>query len=443
MSLSDVDPDLPVPLAMTTPATSGPVTRRSPTSAVSAVAPRRSGNLVLTRAALFPKLSPVVRAVLFLDFAEPSPGSLSGRWSDEDISTLGQQRLAALALRFAAQYEVRLPERSMSTLRDSSFAGSSQAMRVTAASTPSLAALRDGDIPFIISKGPGIALHCRGVSERPFTDLDVLVASEDFPKALKTLRALDYSKDPEDRPPRQWFHRYCMEAVNLRSPGGGSIDLHHHLPPWLWTRQVDLKALIGTVEVRRFAGSDLPLLPPAYNLLVSALHVVSDHSRPGQTLMAWRDVLTLARSCGSDEVLHVAERCDLVGWLRWIIGELPESVRPTELFDLLRASGQRPANRLRLRHLLPPSLGSRHTIGQALRLPAPNSLCYLAGMLVPCREFLQTKIPGTPLTYVQWWSGSMNRLLSARAEALPGPDGKVDPARLADGQPERHSNSCG
>jgi len=439
VSLPEVDPDLPVPLAMTTSATSGPETRRSPMSA-DATTSRRSGNLALSRAGLFPKLSPVVRAVLFLDFAEPGPDSLSAPWSDDDIATVGQQRLAALALRFAAQYEVRLPERSLSTLRASSFGASSQAMRVTAASASALAALRDGDIPFVISKGPGIALYSRGVSERPFTDLDVLVATEDFPKALGTLRALDYAKDPQDRPPRQWFQRYCMEAVNLRSPDGGSIDLHHHLPPWLWTRQIDLKALIEAVEVRQFAGSDLPLLPPAYNLLVSALHVVSDHSRPGQTLMAWRDVLTLARGCHSDEVLNVAERCDLVGWLCWIIGELPEKVRPGELSDLLLASGQKPANRLRLRHLLPPSLGSRHTIGQALRLPALNSMCYLAGMLVPCRQFLQTKVPGAPLSYVQWWSGSINRLLGARAKVLRGPDGNGEPARRAEGQPERHSN---
>jgi hypothetical protein len=216
------------------------------------------------------------------------------------------------------------------------------------------------------------------------------------------------------------------------------MDLHHHLPPWLWTRQVDFKALIAAVEVHRFAGSDLPLLPPVYNLLVSALHVVSDHNRPGQTLMAWRDVLTLARGCHSDEVLRVAERWELLGWLRWIIGELPDEVRPSELSDLLLASGQRPGNRLRLRHLLPPSFGSRHTIGQALRLPALNSLCYLAGMFVPCRQFLQTKLPGSRLTYVRWWIGCVQRFLLARTNVLPRPDS--NPARLADGWPVRHSD---
>jgi len=155
-------------------------------------------------------------------------------------------------------------------------------------------------------------------------------------------------------------------------------------------------------------------------------------------LMAWRDVVTLARGCHSDEVLSVAERCDLVGWLRWIIGELPEEVRPSELSDVLLTSGRRPGNRLRLRHLLPPSFGSRHTIGQALRLPALNSLCYLAGMLVPCRQFLRTKLPGSRLTYVQWWSACIQRFLIARTNVQPRPDSK--PARLADGQPARRSD---
>lgn len=135
--------------------------------------------------------------------------------------------------------------------------------------------------------------------------------------------------------------------------------------------------------------------------------------------MPWRDLLTLARVCEPYDVLTLAARYDLVGWLRWIISELPEFVRPVPLWDLLRMSGEEPTNMLRLRHLLPPAVGSRHIIGQALRLPIGNALSYLVAMSVPSRRFLQTKLPGSRFSYVKWWYMGARRLAFALTEGLP------------------------
>lgn len=387
--------------------------RSNLTSAPAPATSHRPRDSILGRRALFPSLSPVVEAVLFLDFAEPSPASLRAPWSDADIARLAQQRLASLALRLVMRYEVPLPPRNMDALRAAAFKASSTTLHHTARSARALAVLSEDHIPFVISKGPGIALTCRGVNERPFTDLDVLVTPNNFSRALARLAALDYSEHIQNRPPWPWFDRYCREAVNLRSAEGGSIDLHHHLPPWLWTRNLDVQTLIAAGEVQHFAGSDLPLLPPEHNLLVTAFHVVSDHDRPGQTLMAWRDLLTLARACQPQEALLLANRANLVGWLRWVIGELPDQVRPTELWQALSVSGQQPANRLRLWQLLPPAFGSRHALGHALRLPAPNSWYYVLGMLVPSRQFLHTKLPESHSPYLTWWRDCYLRVLAA------------------------------
>jgi hypothetical protein len=51
-------------------------------------------DFILGRRALFPALSPVIQAVLFLDFADPSPTELGSTWSSR--STLGLGMLVSL-----------------------------------------------------------------------------------------------------------------------------------------------------------------------------------------------------------------------------------------------------------------------------------------------------------------------------------------------------------
>jgi hypothetical protein len=362
---------------------------------------------------LFPKITPPVEAALFLDFAEPPPAALSSPWTSQDVVTITQQRLAGLALRFIAEHRTSVPPESVAHLREASFTATSRTLQVVGASADALDTLRQHDIPFAISKGPGIAVEARNPAERPFTDLDVLVAPTQFNCALNVLASAGYEEDVSSRPPWPWFNRLCREAVNLKSPPGGSVDVHHHLPPWLWTQQIDVGAVIKAQAERRFYGHELPLLSAPTNLLVVALHVVSDHSRPGQTLMAWRDLLTLAAVCDAAEVLDLAEQYKLVGWLRWIVGELPPQVRPSPLWDRLRARRANPAKGFRLRHLLPPALGSRHIVGQALRLPITHSPCFLASMAVPSPVFLRAKFPGSHFPYLLWWRHSLRGLVES------------------------------
>ncbi len=362
-----------------------------------------------TRASLLPPLSPAVAAAVFDDFRVPVP-AVPLRCTDEDISTLGRQRLSAVALRLAANGRLQLTAPQVESLRSASFAAAAHSLRLVGASRPALDALRAAGIPFAVSKGPGIALAGCHPTERPFSDLDLIVAPRYFGPAFSLLTSLGYEEPALTRPPWRWFNSTCREAVNLRSPEGGSLDLHHHVPPWLWTRSVDLSALVGAAELREFHGHPLPLVQPAHNLLIVSLHVVSDHNKPGATLMVWRDLLTMAAVCDPQEVLALADRHRLTGWLHWIIEQFPVDVRPAPLSKLLAARAPRPPYHFRLSLLTPPAIGSRHMIGQAFRLPISHSVRYLVGMTVPSPSFLEAQFPNTPRPYFHWWSESVRHV---------------------------------
>ena len=134
---------------------------------------------------LFPELTPPVEAVLFVDFAPPPPDALSSPWSPADVATIAQQRLAALALRLIAEHRNRVQAESVAYLRAASFEGASRTLQVVGASADALAGLREHQIPFTITKGPGIALEAHNPAERPFVDLDILVAPADFKSAAE------------------------------------------------------------------------------------------------------------------------------------------------------------------------------------------------------------------------------------------------------------------
>ncbi|HEX5914128.1 MAG TPA: hypothetical protein VFY54_13450, partial [Rubrobacter sp.] len=84
-----------------------------------------------------------------------------------------------------------------------------------------------------------------------------------------------------------------------------------------------------------------------------------------------------------------------------------------ELVRHLGAARPGRADGFRLRHLLPPAVGSRHVIGQAFRLPFPNAVSFMAGYLVPSRAFLTGRY-GSPNAYGQWWGDAFGRLREAQ-----------------------------
>jgi hypothetical protein len=389
----------------------------------------------------FPPMSPALRAVAFADFVvDPDRWVAGATWGARDLRSIEVNRLAATAVRLHDHGLIQLPAQGLSRLRSAAFAGSSRTVQIARATGPGLAELRSRGIPFVITKGPGIA-QCEVRSlERPFDDLDVLVAPLHFLRAASLLSQAGYRESSESSPPRHYFDRWCREAVNLRDGAGGSIDLHHHVPPWRWTSAVHVSDLVTRRTSIRFGGETLEVASPLDNLLVVALHIFSDRNRAGATVRTWRDLLVLARAVDETEAAALFRGVGLQGWLQWILEQYPAEVRPEPLAAALGPVAPVPPHRLRLRVLVPTGVGAgSHSIRYAFRLPFPHACLYLLGMAWPSREFLAARFPGARHLLIRWWldrgrlPGSERpdpRRPHARPD-LPRVHGEVDPGRVA------------
>jgi hypothetical protein len=355
------------------------------------------------RPLVLPPLGPVTSAVLFFELGEPPIAPQSADWPAE-LDILRRSRLQGVALHAADHYGWKLDSGDRRILMNSVFDWSVASAQVLHNSVDAIETLSGNGVPFVVTKGPGIAELCGGIVLRPFSDLDILVPDVALEEATALLSGLHYEPEARNIPPRGYFQRRCLEAINLRSPRGGAIDLHHVVPPWYWGHVLDSERLLPAAQTKRvFDSISLPLASPVHNLLVSALHLVSDRNSPGKTLMAWRDVALLARYCAPDDVAREAEMLGLSAWLRWILLSLPCGARPEPLIAALPATS-RLSGTTRLRVLTSPRPAAGNFIVQvAFRLPIKNLLFFLAGVILPSHAFMRAKFPGSRHPYLLWW----------------------------------------
>jgi hypothetical protein len=357
----------------------------------------------------------VARFVLFSDFLPEHPPTNEHAWRSE-ADLLVREGLAGVAVRLYRDYSLNLPADVLEILEHAQFNDMAATTAMVSRSQGGIQALRKAGIPFVITKGPGIAMLAPSISDRPFTDLDLVVEPSRFADAMGTLTASGYREDRLSVQPWESFNRFCREAVNLRTLEGGSIDLHHRIAPWYWSSGLTFDLLEDAASPIDVFGIPLPLISPEQNLLVSALHIVSDKGRPGQSTRVWRDFLLLARNCNLDLALEIASGAGLCGWLSWILKCLPLEFRPEELSSKLLKYNQTIKGRLRLKLLLPPRLGSEHTVGQMYRLPVPNAALFAAGMTIPSPTFLNLRYPDSPHPYLTWWDQSLKHFNTPRGQ---------------------------
>ena len=346
-------------------------------------------------ASLLPPMSPWQQAALWQGLSEtPLPDAPP---TEAELAGVIEQRLAPLLLQVLAEQGRALTPAATDRLRGSAFSWTVRSRAVVATGRETVELLADQGFAVAVSKGPGIAACYPVAHTRPFSDLDLLVEPARFPTALALLRDRGWAEADRNVQPRAYFDLRCREAVNLERGPGESIDLHHHVPPWLWSTGIQLPALVARAEVT----DGLPLLTPADNLLVAALHTVSDKNKPGKTLIIWRDLALLARRGPVADAVARAAETGLSGWLRAVLSALPAPVRP---HDLIAALPNAPLPRpRRLALALAPATGER-TVGatQLLRLPVVNSAAYFAGMLAPSSQFLARKYPADRHPYLTW-----------------------------------------
>lgn len=372
---------------------------------------------------LFPKVGPVTAASLFhgIDGAPVAPGDPRA-WDDE-LEVLLRHRLSGLALAHAERHGVRLSPDTRSSLHEAHLRNVARALTVESTAVKVLDVLEPRSIPYVVTKGPGVALTYPEPSLRPYGDIDVLVPPDRFQDAMRALASIGFEEYFGTGEPRAYFDGFCREGVNLIRPDGGSIDLHHRIPPWVWGERLAFPRLFARSRRIDVAGGRIRTLDPTHNVLVAALHVISDRrDQPGSKLITWRDVVSLARACDPERVVAEARRVELDWYLAFILRQVPRSVRPEHLVDRLGRPHPSSGDAFRLRRLLPPALGSRHQIAQVFRLPAPNAMAFLGGYIVPSRDFLRKRY-GRDGGYVRWWREATGRLRDARDLPLEGSRG--------------------
>lgn len=361
---------------------------------------------------LLPELSPAVADVVFggREAQRSDPPS----WTVQDAVYLADHRLAGAGLRLLDACPRPAAAAITGLLRERAFDSAWRTLRMLSATLPALQALDDAGVPYVVSKGPGLAAVYPSPVDRPYADLDVLVEPRTFPVARRILAGLGYRVQPQSEPPWDAFDRLCREGVNLYTAEGGSVDLHHRIPPWRWARALEVRDLLRRAERRNVSGTGVAILPALDNFVVSLLHVVSDRGNPGATTMVWKDIVTTASLVDGGEAAALLERLQLADWALWILSQVPRDAVPCELLRAIaRRAPFRPMPR-RLALSVPPSLGSRHLIGQPLRLPVPHDVLFVAGMIVPSRRFLATRPELTRPTYRAWWRRGVTGYWAAR-----------------------------
>ena len=360
----------------------------------------------LHSARLFPEIPPLVEAILFTGLRGAPDPPPPWEWAGA-LPMIVEQRLAALALRFIAQSEgaTTAPPAVEAELRSSAFAWSSRAGAAVSAARVALRALSDDHLPFVVTKGPGIASVYPAIGDRPFSDVDILVPRQALAPARAVLHRLGFERPASEREPWALLERETCEAINLRTATGGNIDLHRQIPPWWWGRRMTYESVAERAVPTVYFGVELPCACAEDNLLISALHVVSDRNRPGASLIIWRDLLQLAAVADPGVLRRRAAQFELEAWLEWIGQRLPADVRP----DLGPPSGKRVQGAWRITLLMPPRIGSRTMISQPLRLPAWRGLIYVIGRLLPSPSWIRLEYPqrrGLLSAYFRWWRQS-------------------------------------
>jgi hypothetical protein len=352
------------------------------------------------------------KQALFHGIEGAPSGATPEDWA-RDLHPIAHHRLAGLALAAIAADGTKLDRRTEELLTQTRDTDVVRSMASEVAAPAAIARLQDVGVPAVVTKGPGIAATYPEPSLRPFRDIDILVPPERFVLAKRALEATGFHRLPERQRPRRYFDLRCREAVNLFRDDGTSIDLHHRIPPWIWGRRLSFRAIRDRARPFELPAGDVLVADRLDNLLIACLHLISDGGRPGQTLLIWRDLVSLAHATDPQIAAAEARRVDLDWCLALILGALPPFARPLELLDRLGPPRPRWGDAFRLRHLLPPAVGSRHVVGQVFRLPLPNAASFMAGYLVPSRSFLRDRY-GSPNAYGRWWGDAFGRLREAQ-----------------------------
>jgi Uncharacterised nucleotidyltransferase len=161
-------------------------------------------------------------------------------------------------------------------------AGAAWTLLLDAAAAECIATLRAEDIRAILLKGP-VTAHWlySGHAPRAYADVDLLVARDQFPRAIRTLKGIGYRNVVEARDTVEGAHAVPLSlersyvAGRIRLPAGLLVDLHwtfHGIgasDELLWT------VVAGNAEQMLVSGTEVDVPSEPARALFLALHATT------------------------------------------------------------------------------------------------------------------------------------------------------------------------
>ena len=185
-----------------------------------------------------------------------------------------RHRLIPLLHRHLGPHAALLPAELSAELRARATSAAAEALRKAGDLHRLLGWLRDGGVKALAYKGPALAVEAYGdVGLRSLSDLDLLAAPADVPRALDVLRAHGYVPTHPLTPAREAaFRRTDGDYPLVHRETGALVELHAHLSSMRFGVALPTESVISRARPVRVGGADV-LVPAADDLLLAlALH---------------------------------------------------------------------------------------------------------------------------------------------------------------------------
>jgi hypothetical protein len=259
--------------------------------------------------------------------------------------------------------------------------------------------LDEARIPVAVIKGPAVArFHPEGWP-RTYSDVDLLVPPRHFFEVVRLCEGDGFENDVS-QPRWPWFDLYCKEGVNLHLGEVGNIDVHHHVPPWVFGAKLDVDAVLRTATMGTVGGAPVHLADASYSLIVAALHVLNDLWKGRLGLTSWRDILVLLHHVGINQAEQAFATVHLEWLLDLVTSSIAAGVSEAEVAQPRRVHSVPILARARIAMLGWNNASiSRQQASWAARLPAPRALAFLAGCVVPEPKYVREHFG----SYRQYW----------------------------------------
>lgn len=333
-------------------------------------------------------LGPAARACLIAGLTPDAPDVPDPTSFERESELLVQEGLAPIALTLAGT-DGALDADTFSLFRQVTLESQIRSMAAGHAARGALLRFDQAGIPVVVIKGPAVERFHPAEWPRSFSDIDLLVAPEHFHAVVQECVQAGFV-DAVSRPPWPWFDLRCKEGVNIRGPEGGNLDIHHHVPPWVFGAKLDMDQVLATATWADVGGAPVRFVDAPNSLIIASLHVLNDLWKGRIGLSSWRDILALLRVVGMDRAEELFDSLG-IGWLLALVaGELAVSV-PESHIAVPRHHHRIPLTARARIAVLGWNNDSRVSSLRAswiARLPAPQAAAFLGGCAVPQRTFV-------------------------------------------------------